>query len=165
MTKKVKLTFKVDNKDHNLKTIEAFVDSNSKANFITSDDTTFAPNHKYTLTKIAINDQKIANIDEIPLQDRVINKQRNIVLNELQVANNSIAWNDNDKKADQLITAKILNVNSDYNNRNAKLIYEYNYRGTIKEVESSIFKLEQNKTTYDDIVLSANVPNRKYTFK
>ncbi|UIU15413.1 DUF1410 domain-containing protein [Ureaplasma urealyticum] len=106
MTKKVKLTFKVDNKDHNLKTIEAFVDSNSKANFITSDDTTFAPNHKYTLTKIAINDQKIANIDEIPLQDRVINKQRNIVLNELQVANNSIAWNDNDKKADQLLQQK-----------------------------------------------------------
>ncbi|MEJ3571566.1 DUF1410 domain-containing protein [Ureaplasma urealyticum] len=165
VNKKVKLTFRVDNKDNNLKIIEAIVGLNGKANFITSDDLDFAPNHKYTLTKITIDDKKIANIDEIPLQDRVINKQRNVILNELQVANDSITWDANTNKADQLITAKILNVNSDYNNRNAKLIYEYNYRGTMVEVESSIFKLEENKTIYENIVLSTNVPNRKYIFK
>ncbi|MEJ3571497.1 DUF1410 domain-containing protein [Ureaplasma urealyticum] len=77
VNKKIKLTFKTDDNDSNTKTIEATIGLDGKANFKTSDDTTFEPNHKYTLTKIEADNKNVANIEEIPLVDRIINKQKN----------------------------------------------------------------------------------------
>ncbi|QDI65064.1 DUF1410 domain-containing protein [Ureaplasma urealyticum] len=75
--KKIKLTFKTDDNNTNTKTVEASIGLDGKAIFKTSDDTIFAPDHKYTLTKIEADNKKVANIDEISPLDRIVNKQKN----------------------------------------------------------------------------------------
>ncbi|QDI64453.1 DUF1410 domain-containing protein [Ureaplasma parvum] len=75
--KKIKLTFKTDDNNTNTKTVEASIGLDGKAIFKTSDDAIFAPDHKYTLTKIEADNKKVANIDEISPLDRIVNKQKN----------------------------------------------------------------------------------------
>ncbi len=165
VNKKIKLTFKVDDQDDHTKTIEAIIGLDGKAIFKTSDDAIFAPDHKYTLTKIEANNKKVANIDEIPSKNRIVDKNpiKRINLTQLKVAKDLILWNNTNQN--QFITATFKNINDDFDDYIVKLIYEYNYRGEMKEIASQPFKLEKNKTTYNNILLPISIPNRLYHFK
>lgn len=113
------------------------------------------PNKAYTNLKI----QSLPQVD-------IKTQLPNLILHDLKATSAVLKWDstNNGKNNHQTIQATFSHVSANYDNLNVKLIYEYNYRGDIKTVESDLVTLKKDQDIYQ-INLPISIPNRKYIFK
>ncbi|WP_042467675.1 DUF1410 domain-containing protein, partial [Ureaplasma urealyticum] len=131
---------------------------------IETDLSNLKPQTTYTLKSISISKPSkthtnllISTLPSIDIRTQVADT----VLNELS-ATSPLTWVSNNAN-NQTISATFSGVNDSYANRLVKLVYQYNYRGSMVQVESNAITLQKDQTTYS-VSLPISVPNRVYSF-